>query len=156
MEKKRSIEVMAISLFVAILGGWVLLTSAPAVFEALRYFTDTLNVAGFPWIVSIVFLSLVLPICFIVSGISCFLLKEWGRRLVFWSLLITLLIRIYGIITVRFFSSTMEGYTPVISQGDQIETQVRLISMIPNYIIMLFIAVGLYLITRPKVKEQFR
>lgn len=156
MEKKRLSGVILSCLLVIAIGVWVLFKYAVRTFSIFFNFNETKNTIELLWVIVTILYTYILPLSFIVGGVSCLGLKEWGRRLTVLSLLIALLIKLYGIITYWYFSFLMKDYVPIFSQKGRANVEMITISMLPNYVIVFFVLIVLIYLNRPNIKERFK
>ncbi len=134
MDKKRNLEIVSIGLFATILGGWFLFNSLS---HLSFYLKRDLNGTLPPLLILAGIISYLIPLALFIGGIFFLFIKKWAIYLVRTTLVVIFL----------------TGFLPVIGS-----LSICFIGLPPisfNIVIILELA-ALYLISRPKVKEQFK
>jgi len=150
---KKPIEIILVSLVAIGIGIRVLFSNALSVYASLLSLPQLIEAVGFFPFAAGIFFSLIFPLCLIIGGIGFFLLKPWSRVFLFVCLSLSVLLELISTTHIWYLHFTGRLPVPTPSSPDVV---VATFSTIPDKVIALVAAVALYLIIRPKVKEQFK
>jgi len=118
-------------------------------FSIVNFVKDLKSLGLFTTISNLI--VLILPFFYIIGSIAFLLLIKWSRSLIMGCLILDIPLRLYGIINFWYiWFTTRVGV--VLPKG----CYTIAISMIPIYIIFICELIIIYLLTRPKIKEQFK
>lgn len=150
MEKKRSLWITLLGVFITIFALWRVLIFTSGLM--LLFFIDSSFKPDLLFFIQGI-LSMLIGGCLLVGGIAFLRLREWGRKLTTFSLVAYILLK-STLLIIRCCVFFVKIHFSL--RGLFENFYVIAMSVEPFYAVVFFEVIALFLVTRPKVKEQFK
>ncbi|MFC1752685.1 hypothetical protein ACFL96_04740 [Thermoproteota archaeon] len=138
--------------FLIVRGIWILVHDFRATLFTFRLLPERVSEWGIPVVALIVYVSLVVPLCYIIGGVGLVFVKHWGRMLAFFGLWFNVLFSLTCIASKWYFQLVLKSSPLIIKNGHN----PTLFIMISSYVLALIEVIIIIFLMRPRVREELK